>query len=231
MFSRFICVKPYGTSVIKNSPLREGTLARGSVSKEQIFPSINSFLEQRPVSSLFSLRKYRHTASTKIPCPSTRQVSHLGRRSSYFLSFPHVLTNNSLPASRTDLFRADPLKAQDVYSLERSSRVGERSWIEGAVPAGRIEGKDATPEPVLIEEEFAGEEPEPVARDFRDRLVEQDTIGWHEHQVKIDQFQAFISGLSMVVERFRVLDLPEEDNHNLECCRAIPGEPRTRRTV
>ena len=108
--------------------------------------------------------------------------------------------------------------------------MGERSRIEGAVPAGWVEGNDATPEPVSIEEDFAGEEPEPVARDFRDRLVEQDTIGWHVHQVKIDQFQAFISGLSMV-ERFRVLDLPEENNHNSECCRAIPGEPRTRRTV
>ena len=99
--------------------------------------------------------------------------------------------------------------------------MGERS---------RIEEKYATPKPVSIEEDSAGEEPEPFAGDFRDRLVEQDTTGWHEHEVKIDQFQAFISGLSMA-ERFRVLGLSEEDSHILECCRAVPGEPKTRRTV
>ena len=171
MLSRFICVKPYGASIIQNTPLREGTLARGSVLKEQRFPSIIFFLEQRPVSSSLSLRKSRHTASTKISRPSAKHVNHLGRRSSYFPSFPHVLADKSLPASRADLVRADPLKPQVVYTLERSSRMGERSRIKGAVPVGRVEGKDAIPESVPIEEDFAGEEPEPYAGDFRDRLV------------------------------------------------------------
>ena len=60
-----------------------------------------------------------------------------------------------------------------------------------AVPAGKVEGKYATPEFVSVEEDFAGEEPELFARDIHDTLVEKDTTGWPEHQVKIDQFQAF----------------------------------------
>ena len=110
--------------------------------------------------------------------------------------------------SRADLVRADPLKAQDGYSLERSSRMGTRNRIEGGVPAGRVKGQDATPESVSFEEDVAGEEPEPSAGDFRDRLAEQGMAGGHEHQVKINQFQAFISGLS-TAERFRVLGLSE----------------------
>ena len=43
---------------------------------------------------------------------------------------------------------------------------------------------------------------------YRDGLAEKGTAGGHEHQVKIDQFQALTSGLSMA-ERFRVLGLPE----------------------
>ena len=69
-------------------------------------------------------------------------------------------------------------------------------------------GHDATPEPVSVEEDFAIGKPEPSAGDFRDGLAEQGTAGGHEHQVKTDQFQAFISGLSMA-ERFRVLGLPK----------------------
>ena len=111
------------------------------------------------------------------------------------------------PASRADLVRADLLKAQDGYSLERSSRIGGRSRIEGAIPAERVGGQDATPEPVSVEhdftggerepveEDFAGGEPEPSAEDFRDGLAEQGMAGGHEHQVKNDQYQAFISGL------------------------------------
>ena len=53
--------------------------------------------------------------------------------------------------------------------------MGERSRIEGAVPAGRVEGKYATLKPVLVVQDVAGEEPEPFAGDFRDRLVEKDT--------------------------------------------------------
>ena len=120
----------------------------------------------------------------------------------------HVLSGDSLPASRADLVCQDLLKVQAVYSLERSRRMGERGRIEGAVPAGRVEGQDATPEPVSVEVNFAGDEPEPSAGDSRDGLAEQGTAGGYEHQVKLDQFQAFISGLSMA-GRFRVVGRPE----------------------
>ena len=45
-------------------------------------------------------------------------------------------------------------------------------------------------------------------RNLRKGLDKQDMAGGLEHQVKIDQFQTFISRLSMT-ERFRVLGLPE----------------------
>ncbi|CAM9356612.1 unnamed protein product, partial [Ascophyllum nodosum] len=48
----------------------------------------------------------------------------------------------------------------------------ERSRIEGAVAAGRVEGQDATPESVSAEEDFAGEEPEPSTGDSQDGLAE-----------------------------------------------------------
>ena len=86
--------------------------------------------------------------------------------------------------------------------------MGERSWIEDAVPAGGVEGQDVTPKSVSVEGDFAGEEPEPSVGDFRDGLAEQGAAGGHEYQVKIDQVQAFISGLSMA-KTFRVLGLPE----------------------
>ena len=66
------------------------------------------------------------------------------------LQFPlicHVLSGDTFPASRADLVRVVPLKVKDIYSLERLSRMGERSRIEGAVATGRVEGQDATPEP------------------------------------------------------------------------------------
>ena len=53
--------------------------------------------------------------------------------------------------------------------------MGGRSRFEGAVPAGRVGGLDATPEPVSVEQNFAGGEPEPSAEDFRDELAEQGT--------------------------------------------------------
>ena len=99
-------------------------------------------------------------------------------------------------------------------------RIKGRSRIEGAAPARKVEELDTTPGPVLVEQDFAGEEPEPVeedpavgesgpsAEDLRDGLAEQGITRRLEHQVKIDQFQAFISRLPMA-ERLRVLRLPE----------------------
>ena len=67
--------------------------------------------------------------------------------------------------------------------------MGGRSRIEGAVPAGRVGGQDATPQPVSVKEDFAGVEPdEPSEKCFPGGLSEQGTAGGHEHQVKIDQF-------------------------------------------
>ena len=87
-------------------------------------------------------------------------------------------------------------------------RIGGRSRIDGALPARKVEGQDTTPGPVSVEQDFAGEEPEaveedlvggesgPSADDSPDGLAEQGTTRGLEHQVKIDQFQAFISRLS-----------------------------------
>ena len=96
--------------------------------------------------------------------------------------------------SGADLVRADPLKAQDGYSLERSSRMGGRSRVEGAIPDGRVGGQGATPEPVLVVEDFAGGEPEPSSEDFRDGLAEKGTAGGHEHQVKMISFKRSFHG-------------------------------------
>ena len=130
-----------------DGPSRKGALDRESVSEEPRFPSSSFFLEQRHVSSSFSPRKCRHTAPTKLSPSSVKHVSHLGRTSPDCPSLPYVPSGDSQPASRADLVRADPLKAQDGYSLETSSRMGGRSWIEGVVPAGRVGGQDVTPEP------------------------------------------------------------------------------------
>ena len=67
-------------------------------------------------------------------------------------------------------------------------------------PPGKS-GQDATSEPVSSMHDFAGGEPELSAEDFRDGLAEQGTAGGLEHQDKMDQIQAFASGLSMA-ERF-----------------------------
>ena len=162
----------------------------------------------------------RHTAPTKLSPSSARHASHFGRASSSFPSLPYVPSGYSQPANWADLVCADPRKAHDCHSLEMSSRIGGRSRIEGAVPARRVKGQDTTPEPVSVEQDFAGEdpesveedfargEPEPSAEDFCDGLSEQDTAGGLEHQVNNDQFQAFISRLSMA-ERLRVLGVPE----------------------
>ena len=116
------------------------------------------------------------------------------------------------------MVRADPLKAQDGHSLERLQRIIGRNRIEGAAPARKAEGLDTTPAPASVELDFAGEEPEAVEEDLAggesgspdrpDRLAEHGTTRGLEHQVKIDQFQAFISRLPMA-ERLRVLGLPE----------------------
>ena len=98
-------------------------------------------------------------------------------------------------------------------------RIGGRSRIDGAVPARKVEGQDTTPRPVSVEQDFAGEEPEAVeedltggesglsAEDRPDGLAELGTTRGLEHQVKIDQFQAFISRL--YGKRLRDLDLQE----------------------
>ncbi|CAM9903172.1 unnamed protein product [Ascophyllum nodosum] len=116
--------------------------------------------------------------------------------------------------------REDPLKAQDGHSLKILQRIKGRSRIEGAAPARKAEGQDTTPGPALVEQDFAGEEPEAVEEDFAggdsrpsaedrpDGLAEHGTTRGLEHQMKIDQFQAFISRLPMA-ERLRVLGLPE----------------------
>ena len=100
-----------------------------------------------------------------------------------------------------------------------SSKIGGRSRIEGAVPARRTEGQDTTPKPVsvehcfaggepeLVEEDLAGGEPGPSVEDFHSD-PEQDTAGGLDHQVKICQFEEFISRLSMA-ERLRALGLPD----------------------
>ena len=100
------------------------------------------------------------------------------------------------------------------------SRIGGRSRIEGAVPARRVEEQDTNPEPVSVEQDFAGVEPEPVeedlagrepgpsAEDLHDGLAEHGTTCGLEHQVKIDQFKPSIPRPSMA-ERLRVLGLPE----------------------
>ena len=190
-----------------DGPSREEALARGSTLEEPRFSSSSFFLKQKPDPSS-SRQAFRHTAPIKLSPSSARHVSHLGRASPNFPSLPHVPSGYSQSMSWADLVRADPVKAHDGYSLEMSSSIGGRSRIEGAVPAKRVEGQDATPGPVSVEHDFAGGEPEPSAEDFRDGLAEQDTAGGLEHQMKIDQFQAFISRLPMS-ERFRVLGLPE----------------------
>ena len=126
------------------------------------------------------------------------------------LSFLGVLCGDSLLASRADLIHTDSLKAQDGYSLEKSNRRGERASYRsgGAVPAGRAKRQDVAPKLASVEDDFAGEEPEPSAGDSRDGQVEQSTAGGHEQRVKIAQSQVLISGLS-TAKRFRELGLPD----------------------
>ena len=97
-----------------------------------------------------------------------------------------------------------PLKAQDGHPLELLKRIKGR--LDGAVPARKVEGQDTTAGPVSAEqdeepeavvEDLAGGESGPSTEDSPDGLAEQGTTRGLEHQVKIDQFQAFISRLSM----------------------------------
>ena len=221
---------PRGT----DGPSRGGALAEGSTfeeprppPEEPRFLPTRLFLEQRPdlcssrpdLSS--SRQASRHAALTKIsPSSARHNVSHLGRAPPDFpsvsLSLPHVPSSGYFP----NLVRADPLKAQDGHSLERLQRIIGRNRIEGAAPARKAEGLDTTPGPASVELDFAGEEPEaveenlaggksgPSAEDRPDRLAEHGTTRGLEHQVKVDQFQGFISRLPMA-ERLRVLGLPE----------------------
>ena len=93
-----------------------------------------------------------------------------------------------------------------------SSRIEGRSRIEGAASARRVKEQDITPEPVSVEQDFAGEESELVGEDFVGEepgpSAKDFSAGGLEHQVKVDQFQAFITRLSRA-ERLRVLGLPE----------------------
>ena len=214
-----------------DGPSGGGALAKGSASEDPGFHSTSFFFGQRPDPNLLrpdlsSFRQAsRYDAPTKLsPFSARHDGSHLGRAPPDFpslsASLPHVPSSGySQPAGWADLVRADPLKVQDSHSLEMLRRIKERSRIEGAAPARKVEGQDTTPGPVSVEQNFAGEEPEsvkedlaggesgPSAENLRDGLAEEDTCGL-EHQVKIDQFQAFISRLSLA-ERLRVLVLPE----------------------
>ena len=219
---------PRGT----DGPSGRGAIAKGSAFEEPGFPSTTFFLEQRPdpcssrpgLSS--SRQASRHAALTKLsPSSARHNVSHLGRAPPYFPSLSSSLPHASFsgypkPTGWADLVRADPLKAQNRHSLKMLKRIKGRSRIEGAAPARKVEELDTTPGLVLVEQDFAGEEPEPVeedpavgesgpsAEDLRDGLAEQGITRRLEHQVKIDQFQAFISRLPRA-ERLRVLRLPE----------------------
>ena len=95
----------------------------------------------------------------------------------------------------TDLVRADRLKAQDGHPLELLKRIKGR--LDGAVPARKVEGQDTTAGPESAKQDLAGGEPGPSAEDRPDGLAEQGATRGLEHQVKIDQFQAFISRLPM----------------------------------
>ena len=166
---------PRGT----DGPSGRGALAKGSASEEPEFPSTRFFfLEQRPdpcpsrpdLSS--SRQPSRHAALTKLsPSSARHNVSHLGRAPpldfpSLSSSLPHVPSSGyPQPAGRADFVRADPLKAQDGHSLEMLKIKG-RSRIEGAAPARKIEGQDTIPGPAAFEQNFAGEEPEPVDEDL-----------------------------------------------------------------
>ena len=201
-------------------PSRGGALAEGSVFEELRFLPIILFLEQRPDLSS-SLQASRHAALTKLsPSFARHNVSHLGRAPPDFPSLSSSLLHVPSSGYFPNLVRADPLKAQDGHSLERLQRINGRNRIEGAAPARKAEGLDTTPGPASVELDFAGEEPEaveedlaggesgPSAEDRPDRLAKHGTTRGLEHQVKIDQFQAFISRLPMS-ERLRVLGLPE----------------------
>ncbi|CAN0455587.1 unnamed protein product [Ascophyllum nodosum] len=195
--------------------------------EEPRFPPTRFLLEQRPdpcsprpdLSS--SRQASRHAALTKLSSSSARHnVSHLGRAPPDFpslsSSLPHVPSSGYLP----NLVRADPLKAQDGHPMERLQRIIGRNRIEGAAPARKAEGLDTTlgpasaglnfagEEPEAVEEDFAGGESGPSAEDRPDGLAKRGSTRGLEHQVKIDQFQAFISRLP-TAERLRVLGLPE----------------------
>ena len=219
---------PRGT----DGPSGRGALAKGSAFEEPGFPLTRFFLEQRPdpyssrPDPSLSRQASRHAGLTNLsPSSARHNISHLGRAPPNFpslsSSLPHAPSSGyPKPAGWEDLVRANPLKAQDSHSLKMLKSIKGRSRIEGAAPARKVEEQDTTPEPVSVEQDFAGEEPEPVeedladgesgplAEDLRDGLAEQGTTRGLKHQVKIDQFQAFISRLPMA-ERFRVLGLPE----------------------
>ena len=122
--------------------------------------------------------------------PFPPEVSHLGRVFPSFPSLPYVAS----PSQEVwaDFVRADPLKAQDGHPLEMFRKIKGRSRIEDATPARKIERQDTTPGPAPVEQDFAGEEPEPAdetspvgsfgyRRNLRDRRTEQSTTRGIEH--------------------------------------------------
>ncbi|CAN0366114.1 unnamed protein product [Ascophyllum nodosum] len=158
----------YSTSTFERPLIHRGSLAKEPDSAEPFFSQANFLF-------LFSSRgqirvrsvKLFHTSSTKLsPLPQDMLVT-LVAHLLISPSFRHAPPRNSPPVSWEDLVRADPRKAHDCHFLDMSSRMGGRSRIEGAVPASRFEEQHTTTEPVSVEQDFVGEESEPVGRRLR----------------------------------------------------------------
>ena len=176
--------------------------------EEPRFLPTRFFLEQRPDSS-----SLRQASLAMLHSPSYHSLPH-DTMSVTLVACPPVSPRSLYVVSSSqqdwaDLVRADRLKVQDGHPLEMLQRIKGRSRIEGAASARKADGQDTTPGPVSVEQDFAGEEPEAVeedlaggesgasAEDRPDGLAEQGTTRGFEHQIKNDQFQAFISRLSM----------------------------------
>ena len=203
----------HSATVLRYGSGHRGSVEGGSCCQESLPPRNQDFPGALPFLFLSSRGQVRVrfgkllailTPPSYHPLPP--DVSHLGRVFPSFPSLPHVVS----PSQEVwaDLVRADPLKAQDGHPLEMFRRIKGRSRIEDATPARKIERQVTTPGPAPVEQDFAGEEPEPAdetspvgslgyRRNLRDRRTKQSTTRGIEYQVKIDHFQAFISRLCM----------------------------------